>query len=264
MNCKPLLIILFHLFGILHYAYAIFYDYMYVFPEEVKIRKYSFGGKFVYLTFWDTVSKFSPKGQSPIYFLLFQILQLFYFSVALVNDFIGSNAVLIKNRPLIRKIKDYIFTSLAFPLAFHVGVMFWGLFFYNRELVAPKVWDNIFPVWLNHFIHTDIMFLIFIEMNLVHRHYPIRIWFNLAGLLIIMVCYISWVHVINNETGHWIYPILGTLNWAERIGFHAFNVFIAISFYFLGQFLNNRIWNKERVTRSINFDREQKMGIELA
>lgn len=59
MNCKVHLIKLFHLFAILHYAYAIFYDWVYVFPEEVKIRKITFvyGGKFIYLTFWNTVRK---------------------------------------------------------------------------------------------------------------------------------------------------------------------------------------------------------------
>lgn len=45
----------FHLFAILHYAWAIFYDVVHVFPEEVKIRKFSFGGKLIYLTFINTV-----------------------------------------------------------------------------------------------------------------------------------------------------------------------------------------------------------------
>lgn len=57
MNFKKVLYPLFHLFGVIHYAYAIFYDYTYVFPEEVKIRGFSYGGKFIYLTFWDTVSR---------------------------------------------------------------------------------------------------------------------------------------------------------------------------------------------------------------
>lgn len=56
MEVKQILFKLFHLIGVLHYAYAIFYDVYFVFPEEVKFRKYSFGGKFIYLTFWDTVS----------------------------------------------------------------------------------------------------------------------------------------------------------------------------------------------------------------
>ena len=57
MDFKQILIILFHILAILHYSYAIFYDYVFVFPEEIKIRQMSFGGKFIYLTFWDTVSK---------------------------------------------------------------------------------------------------------------------------------------------------------------------------------------------------------------
>lgn len=55
METKSALTKLFHLIAILHYAWAIFYDVVHVFPEEVKIRKFSFGGKFIYLTFNNTV-----------------------------------------------------------------------------------------------------------------------------------------------------------------------------------------------------------------
>jgi hypothetical protein len=57
MELKNHFIRLFHLIAIFHYGYAIYYDVVFVFPEEIKIRKHSFGGKFIYLTFWDTVSK---------------------------------------------------------------------------------------------------------------------------------------------------------------------------------------------------------------
>lgn len=79
--------------------------------------------------------------------------------------------MMVKNRSCVRKIKDYIFSTFAFPLAFDVALMFWSLFAFDRETVAPKEWDPIFPVWLNHFIHTDIIVFISIELIILHRHY---------------------------------------------------------------------------------------------
>lgn len=263
MEVKAILIKFFHFIGILHYAYAIFYDVVYVFPEEVKIRGFRFGHKFIYLTFNDTVKlqKYLPKVKVQLFFSsFFQILQLVYFCVAFVNDFIGSNEVEIKKRPLITRARDYIFSSLALPLAFQVGVMFWSLFIIDRDLVAPKVWDAIFPIWLNHFIHTDIMIFIAIEMIIVYHHYP-TIKNSLLGLIAFMLVYVGWEHIIYVNTGKWVYPVLASLNWAERIGFHMFNIAIPVGFYFLGRFLNNRFWNKTRVIDTIQKAREEKLDI---
>lgn len=46
-NC---LIKVFHLFAAAQYAFAIWYDWVHVLPEEIVLRQYSFGGKLVFLT----------------------------------------------------------------------------------------------------------------------------------------------------------------------------------------------------------------------
>ena len=48
---------------------------------------------------------------------LFQILQTLFFLVCLVNDIFGSNVVGLKNRPFIRKCKDYFHAAIGFPVA---------------------------------------------------------------------------------------------------------------------------------------------------
>jgi hypothetical protein len=62
-----------------------------------------------------------------------------------INDFIGTNDVAPKKMPLIRKIKDYVLATLAFPVAMNVGTTFWGLWAIDRELVFPKALDAFFP-----------------------------------------------------------------------------------------------------------------------
>lgn len=68
-----------------------------------------------------------------------------YFTICLLNDFIGTNEVAPKRMPLIRKVKDYTLAAFAFPVALNVGVTFWTLMAIDRELVFPKALDAVFP-----------------------------------------------------------------------------------------------------------------------
>jgi hypothetical protein len=40
-----------------------------------------------------------------------------YFTICLLNDIVGSNEISIRQKPLILKIKDYMYATLAFPVA---------------------------------------------------------------------------------------------------------------------------------------------------
>lgn len=40
-----------------------------------------------------------------------------YFTICLLNDIVGSNEISIRQKPLICKIKDYMYATLAFPVA---------------------------------------------------------------------------------------------------------------------------------------------------
>jgi len=50
-----------------------------------------------------------------------QILQSVYFTICLLNDVVGSNEINIKDKPLIHKIKDFMYASVAFPVAMVSG-----------------------------------------------------------------------------------------------------------------------------------------------
>lgn len=75
-----------------------------------------------------------------------QIIQAIYFTLALINDFVGSNELEPKHQlPAIRRLKDYILATFAFPLALTVGITFWTLMAIDRELILPKAFDAFFP-----------------------------------------------------------------------------------------------------------------------
>ena len=47
---------LFHLIAAAQFFFGVYYEHVHVLPEEVKLRKFSFGGKLIYLTFLNAVS----------------------------------------------------------------------------------------------------------------------------------------------------------------------------------------------------------------
>ncbi|CAG9788734.1 unnamed protein product [Diatraea saccharalis] len=128
---STMLRILFHLIGALHFCYGCYYDFIYVRIPSTSSTVTPFGGKLKYLTFINAM------------------LQTVYFTVALCNDLFGNNEPTHSDKPIVRRIKDTIFTSLAFPLAMFVGITFWCIYAVDRAyplkptpLKTPTTYDN--------------------------------------------------------------------------------------------------------------------------
>ncbi|XP_041982174.1 androgen-induced gene 1 protein-like [Aricia agestis] len=218
--------ILFHLVGAIQFFYGCYYDYNYVIVPPSPKSPSTFGGKFKYLTYLNAM------------------LQTLYFTIALLNDLIGSEDVTPSEKPLIRRIKDAIFSALAFPISLFVGITFWGIYAVDRELILPKMLDAVFPAWLNHVMHTNILLFTFVELASSFRMYPPRKR-GLSILTTFMLAYVVWVHVIYFKSGTWVYPILAVLSWPLRIIFYIFSLMLVFGFYTLGETLNKSIWTKE-------------------
>ncbi|EDW36865.1 GL25826 [Drosophila persimilis] len=220
---------LMHLTAAVQFTYGIYYDYSYVeFPTtepEMRIH-HPFGGKFKYLTFLDA------------------LIQALYYIVSLVNDFVGTNELAPKRPPAIRQFKDWLMATLAFPVALNVGVTFWTLYAIDRELVFPKVLDPVFPSWLNHVLHTNIVVFIVLELFTSYRAYPKRSK-GLTGLTIFMGAYLVWIHIVKHYSGVWVYPVLEVLQLPQRIVFFVAVIGFTLALYLVGEFLNNTVWAKE-------------------
>ncbi|KAG5899750.1 hypothetical protein JTB14_006088 [Gonioctena quinquepunctata] len=220
---------IFHFVAAVHFWSGCYYDWNYVrIPSHVHKMGDSFGfsNKLKFLTYWNA------------------LFQAFFFTICLLNDFIGTNENLPKRSPLIRRVRDKLMSSLALPLAFFVGLTFWGLYFVDRELILPKAIAPYFPVWLNHLMHTNIMVFILIELFTSFRKYPTRKQ-GLALLLTVMFTYLIWIHVIYYHTGFWVYPVLEVLNWPLRIVFFLTTLSLIILLYIVGENLNSTVWKKQ-------------------
>ena len=154
------------------------------------------------------------------------------------------------NKFCLLRLRDRLFTSLAFPLSMFVGLTFWGLYAIDRELVFPRALDPYFPQWLNHVMHTNIMVCSLIEMCTSYRPYPTR----KQGLLTLtgfMATYLVWMHIIYFKTNMWVYPVLDVLNWPMRILFYLGLLGASCGLYLAGEQINKYVWYKSINTKSI-------------
>lgn len=172
------------------------------------------------------------------------MIQTAYFTLALLNDLVGTNEPSPSHKPLIRRVKDVVFSALAFPLALFVGITFWGIYAVDRELILPRSIDPYFPLWLNHVMHTNIVVFILIDLLTSFRMYPSK-KIGCSILTSFMLCYLIWLHIIYFNTGFWVYPILNVLNWPLRVFFYVFCLGLIWFAYSVGETVNKSVWSTE-------------------
>ncbi|KAJ8257369.1 hypothetical protein GJAV_G00184870 [Gymnothorax javanicus] len=183
----------------------------------------SYGGRWKYLTFIDLV------------------LQTVFFGHCFLTDVIQ---ILLgpKRIPLrLLKIRDAVFSTLVFPVGMFVVSSFWLLYSYDRDLVYPKLFDDIIPTWLNHALHTVILPLLLVELWLQPRQYPRRTKGILALGLFAML-YLAWVLWVHYASGIWVYPIMAKLSSGGLVVFFVGAAFTMAPLYLLGEKLNSARW----------------------
>ena len=164
---------LFHLAAILNYALFLLHSRKVdealnaIIPERA-----SFGGTLKYLTHWNVW------------------LQFFYFIIAFVNDIFGTESKSKETSSMIQNIRDFLFSSIAFPIGSFVTMAFWGIYIVDRNLIFPPALDKWFPPITNHMMHTAPLVSQVIELLLTFHIQPKRI----IGLRYILVMFSHYHH----------------------------------------------------------------------
>ncbi|XP_018018848.1 androgen-induced gene 1 protein [Hyalella azteca] len=214
-----------------HFVLAVIYgysSYYYIYgvipPKEIATVRRSNYGVFKYLTYWDL------------------LLQCAFFSSCFLSN-VFSSAQRSKRKTAPEKTLDFLFSSIVFPLAVFVATSFWGLFFTDRELVFPKIFDEFFPSWLNHVVHTLPLVAVLLELLCVQRSFPSKKKGFLCISLVSCI-YIAWVFFIAHTTGDWVYPVLAKLPTPHRALFIVGLVGLMGLCYFVGHVLHSLRWRQ--------------------
>ncbi|KAK5649520.1 hypothetical protein RI129_000549 [Pyrocoelia pectoralis] len=218
---------IFHAIIIFSYVFVLWYDQMYIdFPEFMQPKKADgeiFKGRLNFLTIWNL------------------FLQTAFFTICLLNDFIGTNEVNPKTKPLIRKIRDIILATLAFPSSLIVVVSFWLIYTVDTGLLIPKGFEVFLPTWINHMMHTNVIFFVLIQMYISYHEYPSRV-VGVSILTTFILSYLAWIHINYASSGRWPYPILEVLNLPLRSLLFAALFGSALLWFILGEKLNRILW----------------------
>ncbi|KAF2355861.1 FAR-17a/AIG1-like protein [Trinorchestia longiramus] len=169
------------------------------------------------------------------------LLQLSYFSIALLNDIVGSDSRQSNKQCSLQRFRDWLFTTLVFPIGSFVAVVFWGLYFLDRELIFPASMDAWFPSWLNHLMHTLPLVAVIVETVIVYHSHQ-RGHSRLIPISVVYILYLSWLMYIRVMAGFWVYPVFEQLNTVGRIGFFFALTIPTMVLYVLGEKLHAAVW----------------------
>jgi len=215
---------LFHLLMVIHYVAIIYFKATVVRPPvQLPAQMKTFGGPWKFLTHWN---------------LCFQLL---YFTIALLNSLFGTESSARNGSSRLQKLRDYLFSSVAFPFGIFVTVTFWMIYFYNDELMWPQFLRKIFPPLANHMMHTAPAIGQLIELGLVNHIYPKRS-VGLATCGSVALAYLVWICIIAHYGGFWVYPFLGVMSTPVRTVFITVCAIMSGLLYAFGETMNSLVW----------------------
>uniref|UniRef100_A0A224XWB4 Putative beta-2-glycoprotein i n=1 Tax=Panstrongylus lignarius TaxID=156445 RepID=A0A224XWB4_9HEMI len=174
----------------------------------------------------------------------FAIQEIYFFICILQHLLSLLSANKIKDK--LTKYSDYLFTSIATPMALMVSIVFWAIFVFDRELIFPKVLDQVIPVWINHCIHTFNSVIPVVDMFLINHKFPT--WSKaLQGTLTYLLIYSICIFGTYFQTGIWLYPLFAVLNWPQRILLCVGVFVVAAAMYGLTKVIHHIIWGSVTV-----------------
>uniref|UniRef100_A0A6G1SP14 Androgen-induced gene 1 protein n=1 Tax=Aceria tosichella TaxID=561515 RepID=A0A6G1SP14_9ACAR len=170
------------------------------------------------------------------------ILQFVAFSLCLTAHFV----------PKLRRPRDFVFTSLAFPIGIVVVTTFWGVWMsLGRAFIFPIELEPYYPPWLNHITHTIIAPINLIELLAFRKQYSSDKK-AIATLTGYTVAYTSYLMYIKWQTGRFVYPFL---NHFTPVGVGVFIVGLTamvIGLYKCGKYMHDAAHGNGVVRRKLS------------
>eukprot|EP01117_Protostelium_nocturnum_P011924 TRINITY_DN4359_c0_g1_i2.p1 TRINITY_DN4359_c0_g1~~TRINITY_DN4359_c0_g1_i2.p1 ORF type:complete len:285 (+),score=73.06 TRINITY_DN4359_c0_g1_i2:48-857(+) len=136
---------------------------------------------------------------------------------------------------------------LSATLSTIVGILFWGIFFIDRELILPKAAEKVYPPTLNLWQHGVVAILSWSEIGLVPRT-STSPTLDLLIVVLFAAFYIVFTTVAYLKLGQWQYPFLNQLGTTGFLAFYVFAVVLALASNVLVRFLCQSLFQR-KVTR---------------
>ncbi|XP_014285540.1 androgen-dependent TFPI-regulating protein [Halyomorpha halys] len=140
----------------------------------------------------------------------------------------------------LKNVACYILFSLVFPLSVVIMILFWGFYFWNRELIYPSVLDEVFPSFLNHMMHTFPVLVAMLYMFMDIKIEPPK-WKTFIVLTVYMIVYTFVFFAVRTLKGEWVYPVFDYLTTFQTTWVLTATFIGPFVSFFLGYFVHERI-----------------------
>ena len=146
------------------------------------------------------------------------MLNCWYFIGAFLQDALFCHVLPDSINKKIKSFLDSMFGAVVCPAALLVVGAFWGLYFFNRELIWPVHMDLLIPQTYGHMMHTLLGVIALVELAAFNHKF---LTFN-EGFALCMTyagCYVSWLYYIRYAAGIWVYPLFYRLTkpWRKEM-----------------------------------------------
>ncbi|XP_050534851.1 androgen-dependent TFPI-regulating protein-like [Daktulosphaira vitifoliae] len=173
-------------------------------------------------------------------------MQTLYFIGCLLHDIMkilnGPNWLKIGSK--IQMLISGSFAALILPTSIFVSTSFWILYGIDREIVYPKVIDDVLPYWQNHGMHTVILLLGICELfTTKHLFFSTKILLSVLGAFELTYAIVFLETYV--EKGRWVYPLFGMFSLPISIAIMITLLFSYTMCLFVGIFIQNQYWEKE-------------------
>lgn len=159
--------------------------------------------------------------------------------IQVLNSFLHVAAHFIR---ALEKPRDFVFTTLAYPVGSIVVYSFWAVWhLMGRQFIFPVELSQYYPDWLNHATHTIIAPLNIVLLLTIHHKYPRNgAWYT----TIYFALYTIWLHFIKFQSGHFVYRYLEAMDDMTRVVYFLLTGIFAYLAYKSGQYLTGSVHGK--------------------
>ncbi|CAH2232921.1 jg12424 [Pararge aegeria aegeria] len=165
----------------------------------------------------------------------FNLLSFGYIPVCIYCDLRELTENGTKHLKMFMGIRDFLFTSFVLPTTAFADILFWRLWYHDRELMFPQSVDNVIYYWEQHSLHTLSLVFVIFDLLFVRRERPKSMVPGIVAMLGFISIYIAvCVHSVANE--EYLYPVLKKFSPSKLLVLTIYTL-TSVLFYHTGQWL---------------------------
>jgi len=121
-----------------------------------------------------------------------------------------------------------------------VGILFWSIYFYDRELILPKVHDLVYPCELNMYQHGFIAVIMWFEW--LFFYHDIEFKKHTKLIVTFGVVYTCWLYSQKYIFGEYPYPLFEAMNLYGHVTFVSCSISMTVVIFYVLSHIHKLRW----------------------